>query len=478
MTVNMRHCHDSVKDSVKLSAGERMKFYRCLECGRPFKSKVGRCTYPDCRSTNVEEITEEEYKELKKEQELEKKEEKEGLILPTRAEPLLGGEVAPTLLSRFLRVLEGAGIARKKTREIIAEVFFNRGDYENPKWLNEVLEIFQIPAPTRKIIITAYFGKTPKELEKELQEGEKEIKKENGKKEEVKFEDIKATLLKDLKEELEFRRLIAMIQQLNNITQQQQITQPQTVITWRQKLDENGNPMVDAQGRPILEPVYHTPVPQPTDGGTTKLFIELLKVFQNQPKSYENLVNKLVESVMDKKSSSDNLAEIKVELERDRRERELKAQQEKAELEKKLLELMHMIEKRDIEGKYAGEIEELKKELERVRSQGDIKQQIQQITDLKKALLEFAEKEGLKPAEKEGKIDWGSLLNKALEKGLDIGSKMVEKMPERPPQPTPIQPLEVPQVQAPKPKPKPKSVGEEVSKIEKEAAETLVDIAK
>jgi len=444
--------------------GEKMGFYRCLDCGRVFRSKSGRCTYPDCRSRNTEEITEEEFREEKEKQEKEKKEE-----LPVRAEPLMGGEIAPTLLARFLRVLEGAGIVRKKTREIIAEVFFNRGDYENPKWLNEVLEIFQIPAPTRKIIITAYFGKTPKELEKELQEIE-EVRKENGKKEEIKFEDIKATLLKDLKEELEFRRLLAMIQQLNNITQPQ--AQPQAVVTWRQKLDENGNPVVDAQGRPVLEPVYSALTPQPADGGTTKMLIELIKVFQNQPKSYENLVNKLIESQLTKKSGSDELAEIRVELEKDRRERELKAQQEKAELEKKILELMHMIEKRNLEGKYTGEIEELKKELERVRSQGDIKQQIQQITDLKKALLEFAEKEGLKPAEKGGKIDWGGLLNKLLEKGLDIGSKMVEKMPEKPPQPTPIKPLEIPQ-----PKPKPK-VEEEVSKIEKEAAETLVDISK
>jgi len=453
-----------------------MKYYKCLECGRPFRSKVGRCTYSDCRSTNVEEISKEEFEVLKKKMEMERKEKMEELVLPTVTEPLIGGGIPSDLLSRFMRILEGAGIARKKTREIIAEVFFNRGDYENPRWLNEVLEIFQIPAPTRRIIITAYFGKTPKELEKELQEKDEEIKEEREvNKEEINFEDIKTSLLRDLKEELEFRRLLAMIQQLNSITQQHQMM-PQTIVTWRQKLDENGNPMVDAQGRPILEPVYHATVPQTTDGGTTRLLIELFKALQTQPKPYEDLVNKLIGAVLEKKLSSDNIAEIKAEIEKDRRERELKAQQEKAELEKKILELMHMIEKKDIEGKYSGEIERLKKELETLRSQGDLKQQIQQVIDLKKALLEFAEKEGLKPVERGGKIDWGDLLNKLLERGMDLGTKIIEKMPEKPPKQVPIQPLEIP-AQVTKAKPKPKPSGDETSKIEEEAAKTLVNIA-
>ena len=126
------------------------------------------------------EILEKE-EELKVSKKVQQKEEKKVIKPETIA--------LETPQDRFRRIVRDQGYSTGVNN--MSSVFFE-GNTDSPSWLDEILKLSHLPARNREIIITAYYGKTPKELGITV-----EPAFQNKKEEEKKAEDAKKAATED-----------------------------------------------------------------------------------------------------------------------------------------------------------------------------------------------------------------------------------------------------------------------------------------
>lgn len=173
---------------------------------------------------------------------------------------------------RFRRIVKDQGY--NIGLENMTSVFFE-GNTDSPQWLDEVLKLSHIPAKNREIIITAYYGKTLKDLgviiEPAFGVGSTGGKKEDDKKAEDKKNEDEFDILKlsqdELKETIKNEKTLLAIAQMRDMRERlnpEKKQDPQPQLQMRQVIRpmmKDGKVVYDAKGvaitETVLEPVAH-----------------------------------------------------------------------------------------------------------------------------------------------------------------------------------------------------------------------------
>ena len=195
---------------------------------------------------------------------------------------------------RFRRIVRDQGY--NIGVENMTSVFFE-GSTDSPSWLDEILKLSHIPAKNREMIITAYYGKTIKELGINIESGfiskkDEEKKVEDAKKAAGEDEfDIMKLSQDEMKETIRNEKTLLSIAQLKKMrkqlendddkkdNQQQQQYQMKQVI---RPLIKDGKMIYNKDGAVVTETVIE-PVALGQQGGGNNDIMQMLAVRALQP---------------------------------------------------------------------------------------------------------------------------------------------------------------------------------------------------
>lgn len=187
---------------------------------------------------------------------------------------------------RFRRIVKDQGY--NVGLENMTSVFFE-GNTDSPQWLDEVLKLVHIPAKNREIIITAYYGKTLKDLgitvEPAFSVGSTGNKKEDEKKTEDKRAEDEFDILKmsqdELKETIKNEKTLLAIAQMRDMRERlnpEKKQEPQPQMQMRQvirPLIRDGKVVYDGKGVAMTETVLE-PVAPGNQGGVANDIMTML----------------------------------------------------------------------------------------------------------------------------------------------------------------------------------------------------------
>lgn len=231
----------------------------------------------------TDQLIDEAAEVTKKEREVKEAAAKKQVQTPEKEKKKSENIASETPQDRFRRIIRDQGY--NIGIENMTSVFFE-GNTDSPSWLDEILKLSHIPAKNREMIITAYYGKTIKELGINIESGFI-----NKKEEEKKAEDAKKAvdgdefdLLKlsqdEIKETIKNEKTLLAVAQIkkmrkelehddkkDNQQQQQQQYQMRQVI---RPLIKDGKMIYNKDGAVVTETVVE-PVALGQQGGTNDL---------------------------------------------------------------------------------------------------------------------------------------------------------------------------------------------------------------
>lgn len=254
---------------------------------------------------------------------------------------------------RFRRIVKDQGY--NIGLENMTSVFFE-GNTDSPQWLDEVLKLSHIPSKNREIIITAYYGKTLKDLgitiEPAFSLGSTGGRKEDDKKTDDKKAEDEIDIIKmsqeELKETIKNEKTLLAIAQMRDMRErlnpekkqeQHQQVQMRQVI---RPLIRDGKVIYDAKGVAVTETVLE-PVLPGNQGGVSNDIITMLlaKVLSPQASTTPSLDSSIVEYMkkidmkIEKIDSDRQIQDKNNEIKRLQDKLELKEAEFKKDLERK-----------------------------------------------------------------------------------------------------------------------------------------------
>lgn len=342
----------------------------------------------------------------------------------------------------FRKVMLDSGF--KQGLEATTKVFFS-GDADDPSWLDTVLQLANVPAKNRKLIITSWYGKTPEDLgitvEPSIKSKDKAkdtlVNVNEKKSDEIDISKMAADELKDYinqekteaaMEMIAAKRAEARARREEIEDRRNQKNNPQQATVMMRQVQRpvivNGAPVQNKDGTILYETIQE-PVPSGSGGGTDLTGIAAIIAAITPRNNQSSGDSEIVKALQVVTSRIDN---IQSQSEVQRKDDENKRLQEKLEREKEE-------SKKDREKQEADFKDRLDRmEKERIRDLTELKERFQETIKHKDELdaviggVQQSHKKEMDEIKKRLEHAQTSIERTVVSKGTETVDKMTEKV--------------------------------------------------